>query len=178
MSERVTLARPYAVAAYKRATETGTADQWSGHLAFLSALMADQRVQAAASNPKVRREALVKAFLALCEGRLDPEGENFLRLLIENNRLFLVSDIAGLFERYRADHEGYVNVDVATAYELTPGEKTKLTKTLNKVLGKEARLKVSVDRSLIGGVYIRAGDRVIDASVRGQIERLAKSLWN
>lgn len=178
MSELVTLARPYAVAAYKRASETGTADQWSAHLAFLSAVMADQRMQAAASNPKVRREALVKAFLALCEGRLDSEGQNFLRLLIENNRLSLVGSIAELFEQYRAEHEGYVNVDVATAYELTAGEKTKLTKTLNKVLGKEARLKVSVDKNLIGGVYIRAGDRVIDASVRGQIERLAKSLWN
>jgi F-type H+-transporting ATPase subunit delta len=121
---------------------------------------------------------LVQSFLDLCEGHLDGEGQNFARLLIQNHRLALIGDIAQLFGQYRADDEGYIDVDVASAYELSAEEQQKLAGTLDGALGKRAKLKVSIDRSLIGGVYIRAGDRVIDASIRGQIERLTKSLWN
>jgi F-type H+-transporting ATPase subunit delta len=178
MSELSTLARPYAVAAYWRAKETGTTDKWASELSFLSAIMADERLQQAVANPKVRREALVQSFLDLCEGHLDGEGQNFARLLIQNHRLALIGDIAQMFGQYRADDEGYIDVDVASAYELSAEEQQKLAGTLDGALGKRAKLKVSIDRSLIGGVYIRAGDRVIDASIRGQIERLTKSLWN
>lgn len=101
-----------------------------------------------------------------------------MRLLIQNGRLNLVGVISNLFGEYRAVDEGYVDVDVASAYELSEEEKAKLSKTLDATLGRQSKLTVSVDKTLIGGVYIRAGDRVIDASVRGQIERLAKSLWN
>ena len=178
MGELTTLARPYAVAAFKRAKETGTTDKWTSELAFVSTLMQDDRLRQAVANPKVRRDALAENFLKLCEGQLDAEGQNFARLLIQNHRLNLVGDIAELFAQYRADDEGYVEVDVASAYELTEEQQQQLAGTLDVALGRQARLKVSVDDTLIGGVYIRAGDRVIDASVRGQIERLAKSLWN
>jgi F-type H+-transporting ATPase subunit delta len=178
MSELTTLARPYAVAAFKRAKETGRTQQWSDQLAFLSAVMADGRMQQAVANPKARRESLAKSFMTLCEGQLDDEGQNYLRLLLQNHRLDLVATIASLFEQYRADDEGYVDVQVKSAYELTTEETEHLSKTLNAALGKTAKIVVEVDRDLIGGVFIRAGDRVIDASVRGQIERLAKKLRN
>lgn len=178
MSELTTLARPYAEAAFKRAKETGSTEKWSDQLAFLSSVMSDDQMKKAVSNPKVRRENLIQSFLNLCEGQLDAEGQNFVRLLIQNGRLNLVGVISNLFGEYRAVDEGYVDVDVASAYGLSEEEKAKLSKTLDATLGRQSKLKVSVDKSLIGGVYIRAGDRVIDASVRGQIERLAKSLWN
>jgi F-type H+-transporting ATPase subunit delta len=178
MTELTTLARPYAEAAYKRAKETGLTDNWTNELGFLSAVMSDERMRKAVSNPKVRRDAFSNSFLGLCEGRLDAEGQNFVRLLIQNQRLNLVGVIADLFAKYRAEDEGYVDVDVASAFDLSDEEKGKLSKTLDATLGRKSRLNVSVDKGLIGGVYIQAGDRVIDASVRGQIERLAKSLWN
>lgn len=178
MDEPITLARPYAVAIFKRAKECDAVEKWASELAFLSAIMADARMRQAAQNPKVRREALMQAFSGLCEGHLDAEAQNFARLLIQNHRLGLVDHIARLFEEYRAEDEGYVNVDVASAFELSAEEQQKLAGTLDAALGRKARLKVTVDRELIGGVFIRAGDRVIDASVRGQVERLAKSLWN
>jgi len=178
MSELTTLARPYAEAAFKRAKETGSTEKWSDQLSFLSSVMSDDQMKKAVSNPKVRRENLVKSFLNLCEGQLDAEGQNFVRLLIQNGRLNLVGVISNLFGEYRAVDEGYVDVDVASAYELSEEEKAKLSKNLDATLGRQSKLTVSVDKTLIGGVYIRAGDRVIDASVRGQIERLAKSLWN
>jgi F-type H+-transporting ATPase subunit delta len=178
MSELTTLARPYAVAAYKRAKETDTADRWAEAFAFLSAIMDDERIAQAAANPKTQREEFAGAFLNLCQGYLDAETENFVRLLIQNHRLGLIKHIAELFGQYKADDEGYIEVDVRTAFPLEEEEETRLASVLDHILRKKPRLRVNVDKSLIGGVYLRAGDRVIDASVRGQIERLAKRLWN
>jgi F-type H+-transporting ATPase subunit delta len=178
MSELTTLARPYAVAAYKRAKETDTADRWTDALAFLAAVMDDERIAQAAANPKTQRGEFSETFLNLCQGHLDAEAENFVRLLIQNHRLDLIKYIAELFGQYKAADEGYIEVDVRTAFPLEEDEETQLVSMLDRLLRKKARLRVSVDHSLIGGVYLRAGDRVIDASVRGQIERLAKRLWN
>lgn len=178
MADTTTLARPYAVAVYKRAKETGSTDQWSGQLQFLAAVMSDPRMRQAATNPKAQREAFAAAFLELCCGQLDGEGENFVKLLIENHRLLLVGTIAEQFAAYRAEDEGVVEVQVHSAYWLSDEEFSLLNATLARVLGKTPKITVFLDENLIGGVFIRAGDRVIDASVRGQIERLAKRLCN
>lgn len=177
MSELTTLARPYAVAVYKRAKETGTADKWSDALAFVTLLMQDEQLAKAAANPKANREQFSEAFLGLCKDHLDTEAQNFVRLLIRNRRLDLVKYIAELFSQYKADDEGYIEVDVSTAFPLKDAEQARLSSVLEGVLEKKARLRVDVDPTLIGGVYIKAGDRVIDASIRGQVERLAKRLW-
>jgi F-type H+-transporting ATPase subunit delta len=178
MGELTTLARPYAVAVYKRAKETKTADKWSDELAFLAAVMDDAQMSQATANPRADRDRFAAAFLDLCQGNLDVEAENFVRLLIQNHRLNLVKYIAELFQQYKAEDEGYVEVDVRTAYPLEEAEETRLTSVLGNILNKKAHLRVTVDRSLIGGIYLRAGDRVIDYSVRGQIERMAQRLWN
>lgn len=178
MSEQATLARPYAVAAYKRAKETGTTAQWSEALEFLAMVLVDSRVAAAAANPKASKEQFTKALLSLCQGRLDKEAENFVRLLAANRRLGLVKAIGEQFEQYRAEDEGYVKVDVRSAYALEDEEHGQIVALLKRTLGKEPQLQVQVDESLIGGVLIKAGDCVIDASIRGQLQRLAKRLYN
>jgi F-type H+-transporting ATPase subunit delta len=178
MAEYSTLARPYAVAAYKRAEETNTVQQWADQLAFLKAILNDESIQRAVANPKAKREEFTRSFLGLCQGHLSAEGESFVRLLIRNHRLGLVRYIAEQFSHYRAEDEGLIDVTVTSAYALSREESSRLEATLQRVLNKKPRLDISVDKKLIGGVYIRAGDRVIDASVRGQIERLAKRLWN
>ncbi|HYE37743.1 F0F1 ATP synthase subunit delta [Methylocaldum sp.] len=178
MVEFTTLARPYAVAVYKRAKETGTADKWSDELAFVTMLMEDEQLARAAANPMAKREQFSAAFLGLCEDNLDAEAQNFVRLLIQNHRLDLIKYIAALFNQYKADDEGYVEVDVSTAFPLKQTEENRLVSVLERILQKKARLRVNVEPSLIGGVYVKAGDRVIDASIRGQVERLAKRLWN
>ena len=178
MAESTTLARPYAVAAYKRAKETGTADRWSESFAFLSAVMSDERMKQAAANPKGKREDFAAAFVELCGEHLDTEAENFVRILIRNRRLDLIKQIAEIFEQNKAEDEGYIDADVYTAFALDDDEWNSLAAMLERVLKKKPRLRVFIDKRLIGGVYIRAGDRVIDASVRGRVERLAKRLWN
>ena len=178
MTELATLARPYATAAYKRAKQTGTTEQWSQTLAFLAAVIQDQQIAQSAANPKSSKERFTAALLDLCSGKLDGEGENFVRLLVANRRLGLIGQISEQYEQYRAEEEGYIAVDVYTAYPLDDGEREQLSTVLLQNLGKQPHLNVQVDESLIGGVLIKAGDRVIDATVRGQIQRLAKSLYN
>jgi len=178
MSELATLARPYATAAYKRAKETGSTVKWSEALAFLAQVAQDPRIVRASSNPNADKARFIAALLDLCQGKLDGEGENFVRLLVANRRLELAALISAQFDQFRADEEGYVEVDVRTAFALDDGERERLAATLRQTLGKEPRLHTQVDESLIGGVLVKAGDRVIDASVRGQLQRLAKRLYN
>lgn len=176
MSELTTLARPYAAALFRRALETGRMDQWSRMLEFLATAMADRELAWMAVNPNVSREDFLRLLLDLGKGFLDGEGENFARLLVHNGRISLVGEIRTLFERYRAEHEGYTDVEVITAYPLDREDQNELARVLERHLGKKVRLEVDEDRSLIGGVIIRSGDRVIDGSVRGRLQRLAKRL--
>ena len=176
MSELATLARPYAAAIFKRAKETDTTNVWSENLAFLSMVLSNESISILIDNPKVNKQQLSFFLLDICRGQISTESENFLRLLIHNNRLVLVSTIAKLYEAYRADYEGYVDVEVATAYEFSEDAKIKFSESLQKTLGKKIHMNVSVDKSLIGGVLVRAGDRVIDRSIRGQLQHMQKTL--
>jgi F-type H+-transporting ATPase subunit delta len=101
MSELITLARPYAVAAFKRAKECGATEQWSTELRFLADVMSDPRMVVAASNPRVRSEIFEVSFLGLCGAHIGPEVQNFVRLLIGNNRLLLANTIVSLYEQYK-----------------------------------------------------------------------------
>ena len=176
MSELATLARPYAAAVFKRAKETQSATTWSKSLAFMSAVLKNDDISVVVDNPKVNKERLSALMLDICQGHVNDENENFLKLLVHNNRLSLVPAIARLFEAYKAEDEGYVEVDVLTAYALSKDAKQTFTATLEKTLGKKIHMNVTVDKSLIGGVLVRAGDRVIDGSIRGRLQQLAKRL--
>ncbi|AAU90746.1 ATP synthase F1, delta subunit [Methylococcus capsulatus str. Bath] len=178
MSELTTLARPYAVAVFKAAKEAGNIQEWADMLEFLKQVMADPLMQRAASDPKAGKDRFIAKFLDLCKGHVIPEGENFIRLLASNGRLGLVGTIADMFAEFRAEEEGYVDVDVITAYPLEESETTNLNALVEKWMSRKGRLHVTVDESLIAGVVLRAGGRVVDASVHGQLQRLAKRLSN
>jgi F-type H+-transporting ATPase subunit delta len=176
MSELATLARPYAAAVFKRAKETGSSEKWSNMLAFLSAVLSDDRLAVYINNPKVGNERLAKLMLDISENRLDQEGANFLKLLVANRRLNLVPEIAKIFEAHKAEDEGYLDVDVHVAYEFGEEGKQSFAAKLEKQFGKKVRMNVAVDKSLIGGVLVRAGDKVIDGSIKGQLQHMQKAL--
>jgi len=176
MSELATLARPYAAAVFKRAKETHATAKWSETLAFMSAVLNDENISVIVDNPKVNKERLSALMLDICQGQINQENENFLKLLVHNNRLSLLPSIAKLFEAFKAEDEGYVEVEVLTAYSLSKEAKQDFTATLEKTLGKKIHMNVTVEKSLIGGVLVRAGDRVIDGSIRGRLQQLAKRL--
>ena len=176
MSELLTLARPYAEAVFKRAIETKATSDWSEMLVFLSVVMQDKEMLAIIANPKVSQEQLTSLLLDICQDQLKEEGENFLKLLIENDRLILAPQISELYESYKAEHEGYIDVEVTSAYALTKEEQNKFSTTLKKILDKEIHITTSIDKSLIGGFLAKAGDKVIDGSIKGQLQQLAKIL--
>ncbi|WP_031434241.1 F0F1 ATP synthase subunit delta [Methylomarinum vadi] len=176
MSELSTLARPYAEAAFKRAKEVGAAGIWSDSLAFLSVAIQDKELAAIIDNPRVSKDQLTQLMVDICEGQIHDEAVNFLKILIENDRLKLLPQIAELYEQYKADDEGYVNVEVYSAYSLTKEEEKKYVAMLEKLLNKKVHATVTVDKSLVGGIRAKAGDKVIDGSISGQLQQLAKRL--
>ncbi len=176
MSELATLARPYAAAVFKRAKETQSATKWSKSLAFMSDILKNKDISVVVDNPKVDKQRLSELLLDICQGHVNEESENFLKLLVHNNRLRLVPTIAKLFEAFKADDEGYLEVEVLTAYALSKEAKQEFTATLEKNLGKKIHMNVAVDKSLIGGVLVRAGDKVIDVSIKGRLQYMQKAL--
>jgi F-type H+-transporting ATPase subunit delta len=176
MTELSTLARPYAEAAFKRSKETGSAQQWSDSLGFLVVLVQDEQLAEIIGNPRVTKDRLAQLVGDICAGQVDDEVINFVKVLVENSRLKLIAQIAELFERYKADDEGYVNVELFSAYALTKAEEKKYVSALEKQLAKKVKATVTIDKTLIGGVLARAGDKVIDGSISGQLQQLAKRL--
>jgi len=176
MSELPTLARPYAEAVFKTALEGKSASDWSEMLTFLSAVMQDKEMVAIVANPKVSQEQLTTLILDICQDQLKEQGVNLVKLLVQNDRLILAPQISELFEAYKAEHEGYVDVEIASAFALTKEEQKKFASTLKKQLGKDVQITTSIDKSLIGGYIAKAGDKVIDGSVKGQLQQLAKKL--
>ena len=176
MTELATMARPYALAVFKRAKETGSLQEWSDALAFLSTALEDPAMKAVIVSPKLGKSRLADLLAGLCDGNVGPECVNLLKTLAANSRLSLAKQIKILFEAYRAEDEGSVEADVVTAYPMSGEEEQSLAETLQTTLKRKVRLNISADRNLIGGLLVRAGDRVIDASVRGQLQRLANRL--
>ncbi|KAF3977742.1 MAG: F0F1 ATP synthase subunit delta [Methylococcales symbiont of Iophon sp. n. MRB-2018] len=176
MSELSTLARPYAQAVFKTAVASKSVSEWSDMLSFLSVVMQDKELIAVIANPKVSQEQLTTLLLDICQDQLNGEGSNLLKLLLENDRLLLTPQISELYESYKADHEGYIDVEVISAYTLTKEEQKKFATTLKKQLNKKVHITTSIDKSLIGGFLAKAGDKVIDGSIKGQLQQLAKKL--
>ncbi len=176
MTELTTLARPYAEAVARLAKAGNAWSAWSDMLALLPAVAGDERIRALAEHPDVTRAQLTEVLLAVCGDKLTAEGVNFVRLLVENDRLAALPEIARLFEEMKADEEGVLEARVVTAYELTPAQLSTLVARLEARFGRKISATQEVDPALIGGVIIHVGDEVLDASVRGKLAELAATL--
>ena len=176
MAELITLARPYAKAAFETALADSALDKWSSMIA-LSAAVADQsEVSSILSSPSLSSDQIADAFIGVCGDELDKKGKNFVGLLAENKRLVLLPEISSLFEALKAQQEMSVDVEITTAFEISSDVSNKLAQALKDRLKREILLTTNVDQSLIGGAVIRAGDNVIDSSVRGKLSKLAESM--
>lgn len=176
MAEKTTLARPYAFAAFQQAQEEGKLDEWSKMLRFLASVATNPMMMGILAHPRLETGRLTALVLDICEGRLSETGQNFVRVLSEHSRLVLLPEIADLFEQERAEFERRRRVEVISAYRLQAKYQQSIKAAMTKRLGQEVDLSVQIDRSLIGGVIIRAGDTVIDASLRGRLTRLVNTL--
>ena len=176
MVEKVTLARPYAKAAFEAARDSKDYARWSEMLAAAATTVADQRVVKLLSSPRVQPADLVE-LIAEASGA-DEHGRNFLNTLAQNRRLAVLPEVAAIYEELRADVENITDVHITSAVQLDEAQRTRLTAALKRRLKRDIRLHCEVDASLIGGAVVRAGDFVIDGSLRARLERLAAQIMH
>jgi F-type H+-transporting ATPase subunit delta len=176
MAEPSTVARPYAEAAFKLADESGALGQWSEMLAALALVGADARVRAAVADPNLSDAQAAGLFLSILSGRLSGEAENFVRVLAQNGRLGLLSEIQAQFEVLKNERERVLEAEVHSAFELSSAQLAELVQRLEKKTGRKVKTQVRIDKDLIAGVRIVLGDKVIDGSARAQLGALETAL--
>ena len=176
MSNINTLARPYAKAAYEYASAAGQVDAWSAMLALTAAAVTEPVIIKQLGNPALTRDGKVAFLKQLCEGNIDDTFGNFLRVLSENGRLTLIPMVNELFEAIKAEADRTVEVEIESAFELSAEQLQTLAAALSKRLDRTVEPKATVNRALIGGLHIRAGDLVIDGAIRGKLNQLAEAL--
>lgn len=175
MAELSTYARPYAKAAFQYALESDALASWESQLALLSACSQDETLKRVISSPAYNDEQRAQVLIDVVAD-FDPAQQNFVQLLARNNRLVLLPQIAELFHALKLQHEQAVDVQLVTAMELDSAAEEKLVQALTKKLSRKVTVKTEVDQRLLAGVVIKAGDFVIDASMRGRIDKLARAI--
>lgn len=176
MADLITLARPYAKAAFQVALADNALASWSSMLAVSATVSRAEQVRALLISPHLSTAQQAGAVIDVCGDALNEKGRNFISLLAENKRLALLPEIAALFEALKAQQEKSVDVQVTSAFDLAPATIESLATALRKRLEREIRITSHVDATLIGGVIIKAGDLVIDSSVRGKLNQLAEAM--
>ncbi|MEM7027390.1 MAG: F0F1 ATP synthase subunit delta [Pseudomonadota bacterium] len=172
MLEKATIARPYAEAAFAQALDDGKLSEWSTFLGTLSAAVEVDEMKQVIFSPKVNEQELADFIADICPGDLSAAQKNFISILIEAERLIIAPDIDRLFEQSKAAAEGLSEIDVVSAYALNDAQLSDISDSVSKRIGKKVDINVTEDKELIGGVVIRLGDAVIDASIKGRLKEL------
>lgn len=175
MAEALTIARPYAEAAFKLAAETASLTEWSDALARLTMVMKAEAAKDLLDNPNIDH-ARAAAIVSEAAGQLDPQQRNFVKVLAENRRLAFLPDISALFEESRNRHDDVLEARIDSAFPLTDNQVKEIVSILKSRYGKGIKASTHVNPELIGGVSIQIGDEVIDASVRGKLATLTTTL--
>lgn len=176
MAELVTIARPYAEAAFKLARDANALERWSETLALIEAVVTDEDMAARIGDPNVAEGALESLILGVLGERLDGHGRNLVQLLVQNGRLDLAGHIRSLYEEQRREHEGLIDARIVSALPLGDEQVARLREALERKHGRRVNAQVEVDPELIGGARIVVGDKVIDATVRGRLDAMAVAL--
>ena len=176
MTDKITIARPYARAAFAVAQAHGGLPAWSDALHTAAAVVHDPRVASLLGNPRVTSGKLADFVVGIGGEKLDKEWHELVLMLTQNGRLGLLAEIATLFDALKDEKEGVVDVTVTAATALDAKQQQTLIAALTRRLKSQVRLHTEVDAKLIGGAVIRAGDLVIDGSLRTRLERMAYEL--
>ncbi len=176
MAEKATIARPYARAAFGFASERKALPQWSVLLGRAAAVVADPRVAGFVGSPHVGSDQIVALLADAAGDAADEHGRNFLRALAANRRLPLLPEIAAQYEELRAEAEGVVDVELVAAMPVEAPQQQRLVAALERRFKRQVRVHTRIDASLIGGAVVRAGDLVVDGSLKGRLERLSATV--
>jgi len=180
MAELVTIARPYAEAVFKLACEANALAAWSDALANLDSVVGNAEVQVRISDPNVSAQQLEDLVLGVIGDKLDATiagaARNFVQVLVSNGRLEVTPQVRVLFEALKREHEGVLEAHIISALPIGDAEVKPLVAELEAKYKRKVTVKVDTDPSLIGGVKIVVGDKVIDATVRGKLDTMAAAL--
>lgn len=176
MTEKRTIARPYARSAFEFASGAGTVDAWASALERLAAIVIDPVAQTLLHHPRVTDDQIVETLIEAGDGAFTGPIENFIRILVEGGRLAIAPQIGTLFREMKAEASGVSTVVVHTAFELEDAQRSSLEEAIKRVLGRGIAMSSEVDKTLIGGAIVSIGDKVIDLSVRGRLQGLTNQL--
>ena len=176
MAEAATVARPYAKAAFMSARDTQSLPEWSQALQASAGMSLDARIAAALGDPNFGEDKVVALFAGLGGAKIDAHWQNFVRLLSENKRLELLGHITEQYDMLRAQFENELDVQITSAVAMSAEQNAKMVDSLKKRFKRDIRMTNAVDPSLLGGAVIRAGDQIIDGSIKGRLQRLATDL--
>lgn len=176
MAEIATLARPYANAVFELAKSEQALDRWSRMLAILTAAAEQEKVRQLLESPDLSAEQKAQRLIDLCGEELSDRAKNLVRLLARNKRLNVMGELREQFEARKAEAERVLEVEVISAYELSEEQSERLRNALQRKFEREVSLTGRIDPDMLGGAIIRAGDTVIDGSLRGRLDKLAEAL--
>ncbi len=176
MAELATLARPYANAVYDVAKAHNALEPWSRMLTLLAAASQQDRMRLVLESPDLPADVKARRLIDVCGDELDDRARNLVQVLAHNKRMNVISELRDQFEARKAEDERVLDVEVITAYQLSAEQSDKLRSALAHRFEREVNLTGRVDAGVIGGAVIRAGDTVIDASLRGRLDKLAEAL--
>lgn len=172
----ITAARPYARAAFGYARENGALDAFSDMLETAATLVENSRLHALLTDPRLTRARRTEMLETLGGERFDEPMRQLLRVLGERDRLPILPEIREQFEQLRADHEQRLTAEVVSARELDPAQQERIRAALAERTGQTVELVSKTDEQLLGGAVVRAGDRVLDASLQRRLQQLSQSL--
>ena len=175
MSDLTNIARPYAKAAFDFAVEQNALDAWLQMLGFAAEVAKHEQVAALLRTTGIA-EQQAHLFIQVCGEQLNEQGQNLIKVMAENKRLLALPAVLEAFLLLKAEHEKEATVDVVSATVLSAAQQEKLVTALSQRLARNVKLNCSVDPTVVGGMLIKAGDMVIDGSVRGKLDRLATAL--
>ena len=176
MAEQITVARPYAEAVFALARDENALPVWGEMLKVAASVVRDPRMRDALDNPRLSVAAKESLFLSVCGDKLDANGRNFVRVLIEAGRLSLLPQIRELFDALKDEAEGVARAHISSAFAIDDAQLSRLKSALQKRFGRTIEATVSVDPQLIGGAIVVVGDTVIDASVQGELQSMKNQL--
>lgn len=176
MAELSTIARPYAEALFAAARDKNTVAQWSTALNELAQLASFEQVQEVMTDPRLTKEQRKGVFQGLVKSALPADASNFIDLLVNNDRVVALPQIAEQFEDLKNRHDGSAIAHIYSAFELSEAQVQDLVAGLEKKFGIKLKPEVTVDKSLIGGIRVTVGDQVLDTSVQAQLARLRDTL--
>ncbi|MBU2884198.1 F0F1 ATP synthase subunit delta [Gilvimarinus agarilyticus] len=176
MAELTTLARPYAKAAFTFARDHSDLAGWATQLKTLALVSEYGKAKEIVASPGMTPADQAAALIEVCGEQLSEKVQNFVQLLADNKRLALLPEVFTLFDALKTAQEQAVDVELTTAFELDDASQQKLADALSAKLERKVKVSTITDQQLLGGVVIKAGDLVIDGSMRGRLEKLAKAI--